>query len=76
MTYSSDNALPSHGLPGVAPGKTRALPRGGLFALTRLWHIRYRTRCHLEGLPEHLLRDVGIDHAEVLAEVRKPFWRA
>ena len=40
-----------------------------------LWHRRARTRRHLDGLPEHLLADVGLGVAESRRESARPFWR-
>ncbi len=39
------------------------------------WEMRYRTRRQLTGLPDHLLRDIGLDAAQASAEIEKPFWR-
>ena len=36
---------------------------------------RRRQRVRLAALEPRLLRDIGITHAEALAESRKPFWR-
>ncbi len=52
----------------------------GLFlAIARpllVWQQRLRDRAALQRLPDHLLRDIGLDPAEVQAEAEKPFWRA
>lgn len=44
----------------------------------RLWRQRHKQRRQLAELihEEHLLRDMGVTHAEALAESQKPFWRA
>lgn len=52
----------------------------GLFlAIARpllIWQQRLRDRAALQRMPAHLLRDIGLDPAEVQAEADKPFWRA
>ena len=40
------------------------------------WNHRRRSRAHLDALPPHLLRDIGLNQAEAEIESRKPFWRA
>lgn len=44
----------------------------------KLWRQRHKQRRQLAELihEEHLLLDMGLTHAEVLAESQKPFWRA
>jgi uncharacterized protein YjiS (DUF1127 family) len=39
-----------------------------------LWHERARERRHLQSLSDHMLRDMGLTRADVLAEANKPFW--
>jgi uncharacterized protein YjiS (DUF1127 family) len=39
------------------------------------WHERARQRRHLQSLSDHMLRDLGLTRADVLAEGSKPFWR-
>jgi uncharacterized protein YjiS (DUF1127 family) len=39
------------------------------------WHERARQRRHLRTLNDHMLRDIGLTRADVLAETSKPFWR-
>jgi uncharacterized protein YjiS (DUF1127 family) len=41
----------------------------------RDWHQRVRSRRELALLDSRALRDIGITHADRLAELRKPFWR-
>ncbi len=45
--------------------------------LTRicLWRRRYRTRRHLRDLPDHLLRDIGIDDATRDDKCARWFWQ-
>jgi uncharacterized protein YjiS (DUF1127 family) len=39
------------------------------------WHQRARERRHLETLSDHMLRDIGLTRADVLAEATKRFWQ-
>jgi uncharacterized protein YjiS (DUF1127 family) len=39
------------------------------------WHERARQRRQLLTLNDHMLRDIGLTRADVLAESSKPFWR-
>lgn len=39
------------------------------------WHERARQRRQLRTLSDHILRDIGLTRADVLAETSKPFWR-
>ncbi|MEZ5670308.1 MAG: DUF1127 domain-containing protein [Alphaproteobacteria bacterium] len=36
---------------------------------------RQRARRHLESLDDRMLKDIGLTHADVFVESRKPFWR-
>ena len=40
------------------------------------WQRRQRARAQLRKLPDHLLRDIGLDTATARRETGKPFWRA
>jgi len=45
------------------------------FAVTvAQWEMNIRTRKALEKLDDHLLRDVGLTHAQAQAEWDRPFW--
>jgi uncharacterized protein YjiS (DUF1127 family) len=44
-------------------------------SLPAVWWQRVETRERLGAMPERLLADIGLDHAAVAREVRKPFWR-
>ena len=48
-----------------------------LRALDRLseWHKRAAERRELLEMPEHLLKDMGINRVDAYREYRKPFWR-
>lgn len=39
------------------------------------WQKRSEDRAHLQEMPSHLLKDMGITHEDVKQEVSKPFWR-
>lgn len=39
------------------------------------WHERARQRQALLVLNDHLLKDIGISHADAAHEASKPFWR-
>ena len=39
------------------------------------WHARARQRRQLQSLSDHMLRDLGLTRADVMAEASKPFWR-
>ena len=39
------------------------------------WQQRARDRRQLQSLSDHMLRDIGLSRADVLAEASKPFWR-
>ncbi len=58
-----------------------ALPSGRAWVgeaieTVRIWQQRARQRTELRRLDDHLLRDVGLTRAQILAEAQKPFWRA
>ena len=44
-------------------------------AIIQLCAERARQRRALANLDEHLLRDIGLNRAEVAGEVRKHFWQ-
>lgn len=56
------------------------LARNGGAALDRLfdWLLdgldRYRQRRALRGMPEYLLKDMGLSRADAEQEAAKPFW--
>lgn len=47
-----------------------------LLETLRVWHDRAVERRELLELDERILRDCGLDRAEVQRIARKPFWRA
>ena len=62
------------------PGLGRRWLRSGLRALQRAcdllltWQERSQQRYQLETLSDHMLRDIGLSRADVLAEATKRFW--
>jgi len=59
-----------------ARGTAKRSVRQSLWALLRVWLARRRTRRALDRLPDHLLRDIGLDRPTARREAEKPFWRA
>jgi uncharacterized protein YjiS (DUF1127 family) len=51
----------------------RALERACDVLLT--WQERSRQRHHLQSLSDHMLRDIGLTRADVMAETTKRFWQ-
>lgn len=47
-----------------------------LVGLVAAWSQRSSQRRLLAGLPEHMLKDIGLSRADVWQETRKPFWQA
>jgi uncharacterized protein YjiS (DUF1127 family) len=43
--------------------------------LLLIWRERAQQRRQLERLNDHMLRDIGLTRADVLAEASKPFWQ-
>lgn len=52
----------------------RSSLRNGIATLLA-WQNRDQERQHLASLDDRLLDDIGLNRADVLAEIRKPFWR-
>jgi uncharacterized protein YjiS (DUF1127 family) len=76
MTRSYAPQLSSgHAAPCVAASVTLAERLNRLIQTLLLWHERTRQRRHLQDLSDHMLRDIGLVRADVLAETDKPFWR-
>ncbi len=59
-------------LPGL---RYRSLPRAGWLTWLRIAIARWHERRLLEMLDERMLRDIGINRSQALAEARKPCWR-
>jgi uncharacterized protein YjiS (DUF1127 family) len=39
------------------------------------WHQRRRSRYNLMGLPDAMLKDIGLSRSDAEQEWEKPFWR-
>ena len=58
-------------------GHLAPLPRlRRIMSRIAVWRDRARQRRQLRSLNNHMLRDLGLTRADVLAESDKPFWRA
>jgi uncharacterized protein YjiS (DUF1127 family) len=40
------------------------------------WHQRRRSRADLAGMPDLMLKDIGLSRGDAEHEWEKPFWRA
>jgi uncharacterized protein YjiS (DUF1127 family) len=60
-------------VPGDGWSWTTAVQRAADLLLT--WHRQARQRRQLQFLSDHMLRDIGLTRADVLAESSKPFWQ-
>jgi len=47
----------------------------GAFEMLAVWQERRRQRFTLSRLDDRMLRDIGLNSADVDAEISKPFWR-
>jgi uncharacterized protein YjiS (DUF1127 family) len=67
--------------PGLGQARSPRRVRLGLRALERAadllltWQERAQQRHQLETLNDHMLRDIGLTRADVMAEATKPFWQ-
>ncbi|WP_224814095.1 DUF1127 domain-containing protein [Hasllibacter sp. MH4015] len=57
----------------AAPPKARTAPTVSVAAVARLFRV-WRQRQHLDRLPPHMRRDIGLSDAEVHREVGRPIW--
>ena len=77
---SSEATLAAH-RPGLGRASSPRRVRLGLRALERAaellltWQERAQQRHELETLNDHMLRDIGLTRADVMAEATKPFWQ-
>ena len=55
------------------PAFSRVLVAATVTVVT--WQLRRRTRKDLRNLPDHMLRDIGLDPSAARAEGAKPFWQ-
>ena len=46
-----------------------------VLAQLQTWSDRYHQRKQLAGLDALQLRDIGLTHEQVVAEIAKPFWK-
>jgi uncharacterized protein YjiS (DUF1127 family) len=73
MKYQSFSS-PINGLSrGVGHEIVAVLDR--LFEAPFLWAERAAERRHLAELDDHMLRDIGLNRADIAAVADKPFWR-
>lgn len=49
---------------------------GRVLATVLLWQARAHERHILGTLDDRMLRDIGLDRADISREADKPFWRA
>jgi len=49
---------------------------GGAIDRLLLWSERAGQRHRLAELDDHMLRDIGVSRADVMAEATKPFWQS
>ena len=74
MKYDSFSS-PINGLSrGVGHEIVAVLDR--LFDAPFIWAERAAERRHLAELDDHLLKDIGLNRAEVEAVSTRPFWRS
>lgn len=70
-------STPARATAAVAPPSTRSILRSRLRArwrrLRRAWRSRRELR-QLDDLDDRLLRDVGVDRAELRRVLASPFW--
>lgn len=45
------------------------------FDLFWTWRARHRSRAELIGMPDGMLKDIGLSRGEAESEYEKPFWR-
>ena len=64
---------PTRSPAAVQGGPGRTLTR--LFDWLLLWQERAAQRRRLGELDDRMLRDIGLDRADITHEITKPFWR-
>jgi uncharacterized protein YjiS (DUF1127 family) len=77
FNLASSRAPRRRDLSSIAAGLSRPFARGAMRVAELLltWHERSRQRHQLQCLSDHMLRDIGLSRADVLAEATKPFWQ-
>lgn len=68
-------AVPILGRAPLRDPAARDRSRSGLVEAALRWQQRAQERYALAETDGRLLRDIGIDRLDALAEARKPFWR-
>ena len=48
----------------------------GIWNALIVWQSRISDRSHLQELPDHMLKDMGLTRSDANRESAKPFWRA
>ena len=76
FNLASSRAPRRSNLRSIAVRLSRSFARGAIRVAELLltWHERSRQRRQLQCLSDHMLRDIGLSRADVLAEATKPFW--
>lgn len=75
MTYITESRYPraETGTAGIPSSLGQLVLR--IRQTLNMWYDRSQERRHLAALPDHLLRDIGIDRTSALKEASKSFWR-
>ena len=69
----SESPLHAHRSAPAAAAETGLIARS--FDLLLTWHERRRARANLIGLPDGILKDMGLSRGDAEYEYEKPFWR-
>jgi len=67
--FGSSYGRPQHG----NRGNTGLLSKG--FDMFWVWRERHRGRAELIGMPDGMLKDIGLSRGDAESEYEKPFWR-
>jgi uncharacterized protein YjiS (DUF1127 family) len=70
-----DSLVPGGGAAAGSAWPRASLPRR-LVTTIRLWRRRAQESRDLLGMPDRMLRDMGITRSDAWRAARKPFWRA
>jgi uncharacterized protein YjiS (DUF1127 family) len=77
MAHTIETNLGGAGSASAKPlrafGKVRRVVVKCLHTLM-IWRERSEQRHALAELNDHMLKDIGVSHADAYKEVRKPFW--
>jgi len=66
----------SAGVAGFAPRQGLLSMAHTLVKTLRTWQRRAEERRQLLDMDDHLLADIGLTHADAVAEAEKPVWKA